>query len=193
MFQELALGDSSLRALSHAENLVGSFATCFQIDLLDLPWVEKWDVAFLLDVLEHIPDHLGALRQAAAALRPGGLLFVTAPALNFFWTYNDELAQHQRRYCRKDIRVLAEQTGLELLRAEYFMFLLSPALLLSRMFFRPSKWAKPEQRREQLARTHRIPAEPINRLLAGVFSIEAAMVNTVRFPWGTSILAVFGR
>nr|MBC7244608.1 class I SAM-dependent methyltransferase [Chloroflexota bacterium] len=193
MFQKLALGDSSMRALSLAEAVVGSFATRYQIDLLDIPWVEEWDVVFLLDVLEHIPDHVEALRQIRKSMRPGGLLFVTTPALEAFWTYNDELAQHQRRYCRQDFRALAEHTGLELLRTDYFMFFLSPALLLSRLLFRPPILATPEQRREHLARTHRIPAPPINRLLAKVFSIEASMVNTVRFPWGTSILAVFKR
>jgi 2-polyprenyl-3-methyl-5-hydroxy-6-metoxy-1,4-benzoquinol methylase len=192
-FRHLALADSSLRALSLAEAVVGSFATRYQIDLLDLPWLEEWDVVFLLDVLEHIPDHAEVLRQVFRILRPGGLLFVTTPALQFFWTYNDDLSNHQRRYCREDFRTLAERTGLELLRADYFMFFLSPALLLSRMLFRPPASATPDQRREHLARTHRIPARPINGLLAKVFSIEASMVNSIRFPWGTSILGVFRR
>jgi len=193
MFQQLALGDSSMRALSLAGTVVGSFATRYQIDLLDLPWLEEWDIVFLLDVLEHIPDHIEVLRQIFRSMRPGGLLFVTTPALKFFWTYNDELVHHQRRYCRQDFRILAERAGLELLRTDYFMFFLSPALLLSRILFRPPTSATPEQRREHQARRHRIPAQPMNRLLAIVFSIEASMVNSVCFPWGTSILAVFRR
>jgi SAM-dependent methyltransferase len=193
MFQELALGDSSIRALSLAEPVVGSFATRYQIDLLDLPWSEEWDVVFLLDVLEHIPDHQEVLRQVRRSLRPGGLLFVTTPALKLFWTYNDELAQHQRRYDRQDFYGLGKNTDLELLRTEYFMFFLSPALLLSRILFRPPKSATPEQLQDHLARTHRIPAKPINALLTKIFSIEASMVSSVDFPWGTSILAVFKR
>ncbi len=193
IFQQLALGDSSMRALSLAEAVVGSFATRYQIDLLDIPWLEEWDVVFLLDVLEHIPDHIEVLRQVFRSMRPGGLLFVTTPALKFFWTYNDELGHHQRRYCRQDFRILAGHAGLELVRTDYFMFFLSPALLLSRILFRPPASATPEQRRDHLARTHRIPAQPINKLLVKVFSIEASMVNSVHFPWGTSILAVFRR
>jgi hypothetical protein len=27
-----------------------------QIDLMNLGWRERWDVAFLLDVIEHLPD-----------------------------------------------------------------------------------------------------------------------------------------
>ena len=193
VFQRLALGDSSLRALSLAEPVVGSFAERYQIDLLDLPWCGEWDVVFLLDVLEHIPDHAEVLRQIAKSMHPGGLLFVTTPALNYFWTYNDKMAHHQRRYCRKDYRVLAEQTGLELLRTDYFMFFLSPALLLSRILFRPPASATREQILAHGARSHQLPVRLINGLLTKVFEMEASMVNSVHCPWGTSILAVFKR
>ena len=193
MFSEIALGDSSMRALSLAEHVVGSFAKRYQIDLLNLAWAETWDVVFLLDVLEHIPNHEEVLRQIYRSLRPGGLLFVTTPALNFFWTYNDDLALHQRRYARQDFQILAEQTNFELLRTNYFMFLLSPALFLSRMLFRPPKPATPEQLKAHLIQTHRVPSQPVNGLLTKLFSFEAAMINSVNFPWGTSILAVLKR
>jgi len=193
IFHELALGDSSLRALSLAGPVVGPFADRYQIDLLNLAWSEKWDVVFLLDVLEHIPNHVDVLHQVRASLRPGGLLFVTTPALNFFWTYNDELAHHQRRYSRNDFLEIGKQAGLELLRANYFMFFLSPALMISRIFFRPSMFAAPEQVQKHLARTHRIPPKSINQLLAGFFSMEANTIDRVNLPWGTSILAVFRR
>ena len=53
--------------------------------------------------------------------------------------------------------------------------------------------ARDPQRAEKFARTHHIPPRPINAALAGVFSLEALLVNRVRFPWGTSILAVLQR
>jgi trans-aconitate methyltransferase len=193
MFQQLALGDSSIRALTLAEPFVRNIAERYQVDLLDIVWSEEWDVVFLLDVLEHIPDHGEALRQIRKCMRPGGLLFVTTPALNFFWSYNDELAHHQRRYCKRDFQDMARNADLKLLRADYFMFFLSPALLLSRLLSRTSTSASLDQRREYLERTHRIPVQPVNRILTGIFSIEALMVNRVGFPWGTSILALLQR
>jgi SAM-dependent methyltransferase len=182
-----------MRALSLAEPVVSSFATRYQIDLLDLTWREDWDVVFLLDVLEHISDHEKVLRQIHKSMRPGGLLFVTTPALKFFWTYNDDLAHHQRRYSRYDFRALAKQVNFELLRTNYFMFLLSPALLLSRILFRPPEMATSEQLKNHLMQTHSIPAKPINGILTKLFSVEAALINFVDFPWGTSLLAVFKR
>jgi len=192
-FAELALGDSSLRALTLAGPVVGSFASRYQIDLLDLAWQAEWDVVFLLDVLEHIPDHEAVLAQVRKSLRPGGLIFVTTPALRFFWTYNDEVSGHQRRYSRQDFRDLAGLTGLELVRADYFMFFLSPLLLLQRLLSRPKASATPEERQEHVDQSHRTPAAPINEALAGIFSLEARLAGKVRFPWGTSILAVLRR
>ncbi len=193
MFQELALGDSSYRALTLAQPVVGAFATRYQVDLLDLGWRDEWDVVFLLDVLEHIEDHEEVLRQVRASLRPGGLLFVTSPALRLFWTCNDDLSLHRRRYSKRDLRDLSERTQLEALRLEYFMFLLSPALWFSRILYRPTKAATPVQQRDYLARMHRVPPRPLNWLLKRVLSVEGALVDWVSFPWGSSILAVFRR
>jgi 2-polyprenyl-3-methyl-5-hydroxy-6-metoxy-1,4-benzoquinol methylase len=193
LVRELALADSSLRALSLAEPVVGSFARRYQIDLLELPWSEEWDIAFLLDVIEHIPDDAEVLRQTLKILRPGGLLFVTTPALSLFWTYNDEFALHQRRYSRRDFHSLAQRTGLELLRADYFMFFLSPALVMSRLVCRPPRLTTAEERHAYTRRTHEIPRRRVNQLLSAIFSIEARLINSVRFPWGTSILGVFRR
>jgi len=37
------------------------------------------DVVTLMEVLEHVPDPVGLLRQAGALLRPGGVLYLTTP------------------------------------------------------------------------------------------------------------------
>jgi hypothetical protein len=131
------------------------------------------------------------LREAAAGLKPGGLVLVSVPALRQFWSYNDEVAHHRRRYARRDMAALATATGLTLLRAEYFMFFLSPALLLSRLLSRPPRGANEAAKREHAARAHGIPAAPLNATLAAVFSLESSLANSFSFPWGTSLAAVF--
>jgi 2-polyprenyl-3-methyl-5-hydroxy-6-metoxy-1,4-benzoquinol methylase len=190
-FSELALADSSLHALEMARPVVGEDINCYQIDLLRLGWQDRWDIAFLLDVLEHIPEDLAALRQVAAALRPGGLLFVTTPALKFFWSYNDDMAHHVRRYSRKDFVHLAQEAKLDLRMTRYFMFFLSPLLWASRLR-QPNLASMNEQEIHALAcRTHRVPATPINRALRFIFEMETPLGLWMPFPWGTSILAVF--
>ena len=92
-----------------------------------------WDAAFLLDVSEHLPDDLQALRQAREALKPGGYLFVTTPVFPQFWSYSNDMGNHLRRYCRSDFARFAHQSGLKLCDSRYFMFLFSPLYLLSRI------------------------------------------------------------
>jgi SAM-dependent methyltransferase len=193
VFDELALGDSSLRALGLAGEVVGSDVGKYQIDILCLHWRQRWDVAFLLDVLEHIPQDADALCQIREALRPGGLVFVTTPALNSFRTYNDDLARHVRRYSRGDFHRLAKQCGLEVCCTRYFMFFLSPLLLLSRMRSPDVKSMTEQEIREHLHRTHQVPCTPLNEVLSGIFSLETPLGHWLPFPWGTSVLAVLRR
>jgi SAM-dependent methyltransferase len=192
-FEELALADSSLLALNDAAAVVGPKVKRYQIDLLDLAWSDRWDAAFLLDVLEHIPEDRRVLEQVRQTLRPGGLLLVATPALQAFWSYNDVLSHHVRRYSRQDFAKLAAACGLELLFSRYFMFFLSPLLLLSRLRAPDLAHMSQQQVREHLARTHRVPAWPINQVLRQVFSLEAPLGLRWPFPWGTSVLAVFRR
>ena len=190
-FGELALADSSIRALELAGESVGTDTLRYQADLMSLPWENRWDVVFLLDVLEHIPQHQEVLREIHRSLRPGGYLFVTTPALKFFWSYNDELAQHLRRYSRTDFEELAEATGFELSLSRYFMFLLSPLLLMSRL--RAPKYQEwtDDETEEYVRKTHRTPMAPLNATLKLIFGLETPVGHWLPFPWGTSVLGVF--
>ncbi len=190
-FGELAVADSSGKALDIAGEVLGQGVERYQMDLFDLGWDERWDLIFLLDVLEHIPDHLEALRRVRACLKPGGLLFVTAPALMGFWSSNDTMAGHLRRYSRTELRVLSEESGLKTVMTRYFMFLLSPLLMLSRLFTPVNAELSREETREHLTRTHRIPPGPVNTLLKCLFSLETPLGLRIPFPWGTSVLGVF--
>lgn len=191
MFGQLALADSSRRALRMAAAVVGRNVDRYQIDLTSLHWRDRWDAAFLLDVLEHIPEDAHVLSEIKDALRPGGLLFVTTPALGLFWSYIDDLVHHVHRYSRHDFRRLAEVTGMQLVDARYFMTLLSPLLLVSRLKRPPIKGMTAKEINEHLRRTHRVPSAPINELLTWIFSLETPLGHWLPFPWGTSILGVF--
>ena len=173
-----------------AERFVGEHVARYQIDLLDLQVADRWDVAFLLDVLEHIPKDVTALNQIYEALRPGGLLFITTPALNCFWSLNDYLTHHVRRYSRKDYQRLADQTGFKVRYTRYFMFFLSPLLLISRMRALNLESMTADDIRKHLEHTHRIPSAPINLILRLLFSLETPIGLKIPFPWGTSVLAV---
>lgn len=189
-YAQLALADSSETALRMAGSVLPANVARYQIDLMHLGWEEQWDCAFLLDVIEHLPDDVQAMRQAAQALRPGGYLFVTTPALKQFWSYNDEVARHLRRYSRQDYAHLARAAGLELCDARYFMFLLSPLYWLARKGRRVEGMSE-AQKAALSDQSHQVPSAPVNGVLSAIFALETPLGHSLRFPWGTSILGVF--
>jgi SAM-dependent methyltransferase len=191
VFNELALADSSTKALKLAGSFLPTGIPRYQVDLLNLHWRDRWDVIFLLDVLEHIPQDELAMRELCKALKPGGVLFLTAPALECFRTWNDEVVHHHRRYARKDLKRLGIISGLDLLYARYFMFFLSPLLLASRLK-RPSlESMSPTKIAALVVRTHRTPGPVINGICMALFAAETPLGLLLPFPWGTSILGVY--
>jgi SAM-dependent methyltransferase len=190
VFSNLALGDSSLKALNMAKNVLPSTCQMYHIDLMNLQMKSSWDAAFLLDVIEHLPDDVEAIKQASESLKPGGLLFITTPAFKQFWSYNDEMANHLRRYTKKDYISISKKTGLTLLDTRYFMFFLSPIYLLSR--FKPgfSKLTL-EEKNKLIEKQHETPQIYLNKMLSIIFSLESSLSEYMKFPWGTSILAVY--
>jgi 2-polyprenyl-3-methyl-5-hydroxy-6-metoxy-1,4-benzoquinol methylase len=190
-FGELALADSSFRALQLAGPVIGQGIQRYQIDLLHTGWQNRWDVAFLLDVLEHIPRDQDVLAEIFRMLRPGGLLFVTTPALKFFWSHDDELGHHVKRYSRADFQRLAPAAGFEVRSTRYFMFFLSPLLLTRRLKKMNVARMTSQEIAAHVARTHRVPPAPINMALAAVFAMETPLGWCIRFPWGTSVLGIF--
>jgi SAM-dependent methyltransferase len=189
-FFPLALADSSMQALTLSASVLPPLAKRYQVDLMNLHMNEQWDVAFLLDVIEHIPDDVRVLQQAYNALKPGGYLFITAPAFQRFWSYNDDAAKHLRRYERSDFEQLAKQSGFTLCDSRYFMFFLSPLYLLSRLVINSSNMTE-KQRKDLMIKQHKVPLAPINKALSVIFSLESPLGHLIKFPWGTSILGVF--
>ncbi|MFI5460832.1 MAG: class I SAM-dependent methyltransferase [Isosphaerales bacterium] len=191
---EVVLADSSLAALSMAAECLPAEVERGQVDLMDLPWSRRWDLAFLLDVLEHLPDQAAVLAQVREALVPGGLLFITVPAFSGLWTWNDDICRHLRRYRRRDFSRLAGECGFELLDARYFMFILSPLLLATRLATGLRiKFKTEEQRNELVVRMHSIPHPIVNGVLTTAFAVETPLGHNIRFPWGSSLLAVLRR
>ena len=115
---------------------------------------------------------------------------MATPAFQQFWSYNDDLANHLRRYTLSEFKAIAEQTGLKLIDSRYFMLLLSPLYLLSR--FKPGfDKLSQEEKREVFEDQHKVPVAPLNTALTAVFSAESPLGHWLSFPWGTSVLGIF--
>lgn len=143
---------------------------------------KQYGLILMLDVLEHLPDALAALRHVVRLLAPGGKFIVTVPAFKLLWTKHDDLNLHQVRYTRASLAQVARQAGLRIQSMQYFFNWLFPVKLLVRLKER-SFGGEPE--------VPKVPAPLFNRTFYGLSRIEQRSWGKLPLPFGSSLLAVF--
>jgi SAM-dependent methyltransferase len=89
-----------------------------------------FDLVLLLDVVEHVVDDGGFLREIVREIRPGGRVLVSVPAWMALYSRHDRALGHYRRYRPAELRALVEGCGLVIERAGgLFHGLLLPRVL----------------------------------------------------------------
>jgi SAM-dependent methyltransferase len=78
-----------------------------------------YSAAVAYNVLEHIPDDVGALRSFGRLLRPGGAVVLIVPAFEFATGRFDREVGHQRRYRTATLRAALRAAGLQVERLHY--------------------------------------------------------------------------
>ena len=74
-------------------------------------------LALFLDVLEHVEDDLGFLREVVSArLAPGAHALVSVPAWPALFSSHDVKLRHHRRYTPSSARALLRTAGVEIIR-----------------------------------------------------------------------------
>jgi SAM-dependent methyltransferase len=143
------------------------------------------DVVVMLDVLEHVPDPVRVLKNAAETLSTAGGMVITVPAIPALMGPWDRMLGHHRRYSRKMLRTHAAEAGL---RVEWLSswnaFTLAPAIAV-RM---AEKFGK-GQRTAEFPRVS--PA--VNSLLITAARVERALLSVVPIPTGLSLVGVLKR
>jgi SAM-dependent methyltransferase len=80
------------------------------------------DSAICFNVLEHIEDHIAAMRNIGTILVPGGRLLLIVPALPFIYGTVDRSLCHFRRYTPDSLRSAVEASGLAVQRMWWMNF-----------------------------------------------------------------------
>ncbi len=88
---------------------------------LTLPSDERAEHSCLIayNVLEHIDDHVGALRSMARLVRRGGHVVLVCPAFPFAMSPVDIATGHVRRYTKRSMRAALASAGLEEVTVRY--------------------------------------------------------------------------
>lgn len=173
--------DVEMQALRYARQR-GDFPL-IQARLESLPFQrEAFALITALDVLEHLPDDLCALRELWRVLQPGGWLIATVPAYSWLWSKHDVALHHYRRYTARALKQRLEQAGFEVRKLSYsVMFLFAPIALF--------RWLDRWRPAPPAATVVPVPRW-LNRWLIRLQALEARLVRRFSLPMGVSLVAV---
>lgn len=107
-------GQAASEAMKDCSNVTVRLANLFDGGTDDLSADGPFDLILLSEVLEHLDDDVGALRTVHDLLADDGLLVITVPRDPKFWSLEDELWDHKRRYEREELIAKLRQTSFEL-------------------------------------------------------------------------------
>ena len=92
------------------------------------------DLVLMMDVLEHVDDDRGLLRDYAGKVPSGAHILATVPAFRFLWSGHDVFLEHKRRYRLAEIEDTMRGAGLQIVAGAYyfgFVFPLAAAVRLA--------------------------------------------------------------
>ena len=145
---------------------------------------ESLGICTFFDVLEHIDDDVGFLREVRRVLAPGGWILLSVPAYSFLWSEHDVSLHHKRRYVRPTLARAIRQGGFEIVRMTYGMTTMFPLIAGYRLLTKPFPKKRPP-------RTSYIKAPgPLNQILTAAIRAEARFLERGNLPFGTSLFCL---
>lgn len=149
--------------------------------------------ASAFDVIEHIEDDEGFLRQIYHHLVPGGRLYLTVPAFQALWSADDDYAGHYRRYTRRSLERVLRAAGFAIDYAGYIFSLLPAPILLFRGLPSRLGWRRQDDW-QAYNQEHARRGGTAGLLLNQLFTWELAQVQAGRaLPLGGSCLVAARR
>lgn len=130
-YNNIAVGEMHLNGLKYAKTY--GIKECYQFDLLETPFEDKFDVVCMFDVLEHIENDLLALEQSYKMLKDNGHIIVTVPAHIWLWNRSDRIVGHKRRYIKDELKEKIEKVGFEIVEINYFFIFITPLLYIRKL------------------------------------------------------------
>jgi SAM-dependent methyltransferase len=155
-----------------------------QMDARHIPARGAFDLVGAFDVIEHIADDEGVLRAMRTATADGGGIIVAVPQHPWLWSRADEIAYHERRYCRGELEAKMRRNGFEPVFSSSYTSLLLPLMVASRLKSR-GKTSNEEVEREFSLNPR------VNGLFTAILRAEVRMTLAgLRWPAGGSRVVV---
>lgn len=165
--------------LTHNTN---SFYVCALAD--QLPFRDgAFDVVGSFDVLEHLPDDEGAMREQARVVTSQGHVVASVPAHPKLWSAHDVDVGHRLRHTRRSLTALANSADLIPTRTTHFFSWLAP----------PAFVLRNKAKRGESPGNGWFVGGAVGRVAALLSTCERAVLRRFDLPVGTSLWAEFKR
>ena len=151
------------------------------------------DAVVSANLLEHVPDDAGALREFARVLRPGGRAAIVVPAGPSTYDYYDRFLGHERRYARGELAGKGRAAGLKVLADHHLGSILYPAFWAVKQRNR-RRHPNPSPDEMQALVERDISRTTDSRLGAASAKLEQALLaRNIGLPFGIRSLVVLER
>lgn len=145
------------------------------------------------DVLEHLSDDVGALREVRRVLAVDGLLALSVPAHPWLYSNNDRISHHQRRYTKRALIAAIEAAGMQLERSTFTNALLFPLIAPTVLGIKALERTGMLGSNPEHTNLSIVPPGPLNRLCYAAFAAERLVNRRCDLPFGHSLLALARR
>ena len=129
----------------------------------------------MMDVLEHVDDDIGLLREYTDRMAPGGRVLITVPAFQFLWSGHDVFLEHRRRYTLSQIENVARRADLRVLKGRYFFGALFPLVAAIRLRDRVQLRAGKIEAKSQL----KLASSMVNSALVRIHDVERVSLFSI--------------
>jgi SAM-dependent methyltransferase len=133
------------------------------------------DLVLLMDVLEHVDDDVGLLREYVERVPSGSRFLISVPAFQFMWSGHDVFLEHKRRYRLQQVERVARASGLTVERCVYYFGGVFPIAAVTRLVGNALQGGK-HIAKSQLSRHHPLT----NGALAALSSAELPLLKANR-------------
>jgi len=130
------------------------------------------DLVLLMDVLEHVDDDVGLLKDYMQMVSSGTRFLISVPAFQFLWSGHDVFLEHKRRYRLNQIEDVVKKAGLTVKHGAYYfgaVFPLAATIRLARNRFHNGQ----QEARSQLSLHHPL----VNGTLAALSDAELPFLS----------------
>lgn len=177
-FEGMDMSDEAIRWCAHK-----GLGKVTKGDVCAIPFPDgSFDLVLATDIIEHVDDDAGALREITRITKPGGKVLITVPAFQSLWGLQDDVSHHKRRYRARQVMNLVGAANLRPRRAFHFNYILFLPIFIARLIIRRTV--------VKLRSENEINSPLVNRILGWIFRFDVATAPRIRPPFGVSFLVL---